>query len=274
MVHDDVPAAARIASSALPAPPWVPGVQRVGWLERRTAHMVATDPGGAWVAVDDGEPIGMALAIVRDGIWGLSLMAVTPERHARGTGTALLRAALTHAEAARGALILSSEDPRAMRMYARAGFDLRPSVSLSGMLDSAAIPAHLQARETGDLEAAGRLGRAVRGGAYDAADLELVLTRPGTQALMIEGRGFAIHAGGSPVVIAADTGGVAADLLWSCFAAAPRGGSVDVDFVTAGQDWAVRAGLEAGLAITPGGPVYTRGELGPLRAWIPSGALL
>jgi hypothetical protein len=91
---------------------------------------------------------------------------------------------------------------------------------------------------------------------------------------MIEGRGFAIHEGGRPLVLVADTASVATDLLWSCLAASPRGATVDIDFLTAGQDWAVQACLAAGLPLSPDGPVYTRGELGPLRPWIPSGAIL
>ena len=52
------------------------------------------------------------------------------------------------------------------------------------------------------------------------------------------------------------------------------GESVELLFVTSGQDWAVQAGLEAGLALTPDGPVFTRGTLGSLRAWVPSGVFL
>jgi hypothetical protein len=40
------------------------------------------------------------------------------------------------------------------------------------------------------------------------------------------------------------------------------------------QEWAVRIGLAAGLALSLEGPVFTRGTLGPLRPWLPSGTLL
>jgi hypothetical protein len=49
---------------------------------------------------------------------------------------------------------------------------------------------------------------------------------------------------------------------------------VTVDFLTAGQDWAVRACLDAGLALSPDGPFFTGGDLGPLRPYVPSGAYL
>src|SRR5688572_12518311 len=121
----DVPAAAEVPLAALPAPPVAPGEQR-SWVERRLRHLQATDPDGAWVAEAGGEIAGIALALVRDGIWGLSLLAVHPDRQAQGTGSALLEAALRTREGCRGALIASSADPRGMRAYARAGFDLHP----------------------------------------------------------------------------------------------------------------------------------------------------
>lgn len=267
---DDVPAAARVAMAALD--PYIPAATpgRQALVRRRTAHFVDADPGGAWAAEEDGEVVGVALAILRGGIWGLSVAAVHPDRHARGAGGRLLRAALGHGGGGRGALIASSTDPRAMRLYARAGFDLRPCVGAGGVVDRSAIPAGLRSRPTDDLEAAGAVGERVRGAAYAPADLA-VLDLP---VLAVPGRGFAVHDDGSPTLLCADDEAVAEDLLWSCFAAGPRGGTVGLDLITAGQDWAVQAVLAAGLALTPDGPLFTRGELGPLRPWLPSGTLL
>ena len=271
---EDVPAAARVAFAALPVPEGYDEDERIPWLEKRVAHLASTEPEGSFVAVDDGEIVGMVNAIARDGIWGLSTLAVLPDRHARGTGGRLLQTALTLAEGTRGQLIMSSQDPKAMRLYARAGFRLLPGVSLAGVLDRSAIPSGLRAAETGDLEAAGQLGRLVRGGAYDPRDLGLLLSRPGNAVLTIPGHGFVLHQHGRPNVLAADSDEVATDLLWSALAHVPAGGTVDLDPVIAGQDWAVRVGLEARLALTPSGPMFARGEVGPLRAWLPSGTLL
>jgi hypothetical protein len=47
-----------------------------------------------------------------------------------------------------------------------------------------------------------------------------------------------------------------------------------VDFLTAGQDWAVEICLEARLALSPEGPLFVRGEVGPLAPYVPSGAYL
>jgi hypothetical protein len=169
---------------------------------------------------------------------------------------------------------MSSQDPRAMRLYAKARFDLRPTVGLGGILDHSAIPAGLLACETDDLDGVAQYARPVRGGAYGREDLELLTSGPGRGLLAIDGRGFVVHLDGSPIVLVADSAGIATDLLWSALARARPGATVHVDCLTAGQDWAIRVGLQAGLALSPDGPLYTRGELGPLRPFIPSGAIL
>lgn len=273
LLPDDAPAAAATAVAALPEAPDLPG-GRDAWTEARIAHLQRTDPGGAWVAEDEDGVAGVALALVRDGIWGLSLMAVRPALHGHGLGGRLLRAVLAHGDGGRGALIASSADPRAMRIYAGAGFALRPCVALAGMLDRAALPAGLRSAPSDDVEQAAALAAPVRGGAYDPADLELLRDGPNRELLLMDGRGFAVHASGGPMVLAAADEAAATDLLWSCLGAGPPGGTLHVEFLTAGQDWAVRAGLAAGLALSPEGPLFTRGALGPLRPWLPSGTLL
>ena len=275
LAPSDVPAAVTVAVDALPPlPGHEPGAARA-WLERRSAHVLASDPEGCWVAEEDGAVRGVALAMLREGIWGLSLLAVDPARHARGTGTALLRAALAHGDGGRGAIIASSTDPKAMRLYARAGFALLPCVAVGGIVDRTAIPGGLGSRPGEDLEAAAAISRAVRGGAYAPGDLALMTGRPGFGLLALGDRGFAVHQGdGSPVLLCARDEAAAADLLWSCLAAGGSGETVHADFITHGQDWAIAVALAAGLLLSPDGPLYVRGELGPLRPWLPSGALL
>src|SRR5690348_11670807 len=117
----------------------------------RIAHMIETDPGGAWVARNDrGRVIGAALAILRDDVWGLSLLVVEPAAQSNGVGRELLRRALEHGGGGRGGLILSSTDARALRAYARAGFSLRPLAAAAGIVDRRAIPpTHPDVREAG-----------------------------------------------------------------------------------------------------------------------------
>src|SRR3954449_5230571 len=130
--------------------------QRARRGQSRIAHLLGTDPGGAWVAEGErGRVVGLALALVREGLWGLSLFAVEPALQGNGVGRRLLDAALAHGADSRGALILSSTDPKAMRRYARAGFALRPLVAAAGMVDVARLPAphpELRAGTVADLE--------------------------------------------------------------------------------------------------------------------------
>jgi hypothetical protein len=96
----------------------------------------------------------------------------------------------------------------------------------------------------------------------------------GAQLLVLESRGFAVHREGSPALLAARDDAAARDLLWSCLAAAQPGAPVHLDFITAGNDWAIEVALDAGLSLTPDGPVFVRGETGPFAPYLPSGAYL
>src|SRR6059058_3993807 len=206
--------------------------QRARRGQSRVAHLLETDPGGAWVAESaEGRVVGVALALLREGLWGLSLLAVEPALQGNGIGRRLLDAALSYADAARGAIILSSTDPKAMRRYARAGFALRPAVAAAGIVG-------------------------------------------GAELLVLGDRGFVVHCEGTPRLLAALDEEAAQALLRAALAASSPGATVQVDFISAGQDWAVAVALEAGLALSPDGPIFVRGDVGPLRHHLPSGAYL
>ena len=273
---EDVAAARAIGHATLPAPPPDQTAARTAFSLRRWGRLLEVDPGGCWAAEDDsGRLVGGALALVRDGLWGLSWFAVDPEAQGRGVGRRLLEATVAYGKGARGGIIQSSTDPRAMRLYALAGFDALPCLSAGGIVDRDAIPAGLRSVEAGDdaLELGAALGREIRGGAYDPGDLR-TFTDSGYGFLRAGDDGVAFHLGGHPVTLVARDDATAADLLWSCLAASPPGGTVLVDCLAAGQDWATRVCLRAGLVLSPDAPLFVRGELGPLRPWLPSGAYL
>jgi GNAT superfamily N-acetyltransferase len=281
MRPDDVVAADAVAWSALQElfpPEFLPDEdERLVRGRARVAHLQRTDPAGAWVAeAPDGEIVGTALALVREGVWGLSLLGVRPDRQAGGVGGALLRAALATAEGTRGGIILSSTHPAAMRSYARAGFGLRPCVALSGVLDRRGVPSGLRARPgdpVADRETLEHAARHVRSASYED-DVVVLTSSGGCELLVIDGRGFAAHREGSPALLCATDEDAARDLLWSVFAAAAHGATVHVDFVMTDHDWAIDIGLRCGLSLSPEGPVFTRGDLGPLAPFLPSGAYL
>jgi GNAT superfamily N-acetyltransferase len=279
MTLDDVATADLVAFDALQGAAPMGGEsfeQRAHRGRSRIEHLLGTDPGGAWVAESaDGRVVGLALALVREGIWGLSLFAVEPALQGNGVGRRLLDAALVHGAGSRGALILSSTDPKAMRRYARAGFALRPLVAAAGMVDLARLPAphpELRAGTLDDLELTEPVSRHVRGATH-AIDIPNALANE-SDLIVLGDRGFVVHRLGSPRLLAACDEEAAAALLWAALAAAPPGATVQIDFISAGQDWAIAVALDAGLALSPDGPLFVRGEVGPLRPYLPSGAYL
>src|SRR5206468_6710760 len=113
--------------------------ERMEGQRRRISHFLTHDPDGSWVADADGRVVGVALALKRGGMWGLSLLVVDPAVQSKGVGRRLLDAALTYAEPDQPAVILSSRDPRAIHRYASAGFDLYPQMRASGKVESSRL---------------------------------------------------------------------------------------------------------------------------------------
>ena len=245
--------------------------------KERYQHFLKHDPGGAWVADDGGKVAGAAVALVREGLWILSLFAVDKDYRNTGIGKELLERALGYAVGTDAAVIASSSHPAAMRRYARAGFDLHPSLRASGKVRRAALPPGLKVREGGDrdLELAADVDRSLRGAAH-GPDLRWLLDG-GCQLLVSEtpaGRGYAVEHNGSPAIVAATEPEIAQELLWSCLALAPGGEEVEVPWITGRQNWAVPVALDAGLAFSSYGPICTRGEVGPMTPYLPSGPYL
>lgn len=281
MVEEDVPAADAVGWAALRA--FIPvafreqaeAQGRAELSQVRFCHLLEHDSGGCHVAEIDGEVAGVALALKREGLWGLSLFAVAPDHQGKGIGTRLIEPVLAYSESCSGAIILSSQDARAQRRYARAGFALRPAFSATGQINASRIPDGLRSRP-GDLEAdratIDASSRHVRGASH-AVDLPALIAAGGV-LLVCEDRGYVVVRHGSPVLLAALDDDAAVDLLWSSLAAGKPGESVHVDFLTAEQQWAVGPVLDAGLALGSDGPVFTRGDVRGFAPYIPHGAYL
>lgn len=241
----------------------------------RLEHLIGTDPGGAWVADAGRQVVGCSIAIVREGVWGLSLLLVDPEHQGSGTGRALLDRAVAYPpEGFRGGMILASDDPRASRGYRRIGFDLRPAMAAAGAVRRSAIPSVPAVRDgdTGDLELCAAIDREQRGAAH-GADIEAMLAAD-ARLLVVPDRGYAVERDGSILLLAARDEEAAVQLLWATLADSATGVEVGVYYLTGEQGWAIDVALAAGLDVSPGGPVFTRGELGPLAPYVPNGAYL
>jgi GNAT superfamily N-acetyltransferase len=277
MRAEDVPAVADLTQVTFvdlsrrrnePAAP--PAAPELAYMRRR--HLLATDPGGCWVADDDGQPAGVALALMREGVWGLSLLIVRPGRQSSGLGRALLDRALAYGDGARGGIILASPDPRAMRAYARAGFELHPTVRAAGVPRDVEPAPEVRPFADGDHEMAAAVDRAARGAPH-GADLD-ALAAAGCERLVLPERGYAVHRSGEVKALAAADDEAAAALLRTVLARTPPGARAEVEAITAAQQWAVGVVVAAGLELDLGGPVFLRGDTGAFRPYLPGGAYL
>lgn len=238
----------------------------------RLRHLATSDPGGAWVSTDgDGTVDGAALALLREGIWGLSLLIVRPEQQSSGVGRELMARALAYADGSRGGIIISSEDPRALRTYWRAGFTLRPSFNAAGAVRVRPVrqPGVREGRWPADRDLVDAASRAVRTAAH-GPDIDALLAA-GRRLRVHDGGGFSVTSDKGVVLVAAPEEALARVLLLD---ALHELDSAQVDFIDARQEWAMDIVLEAGLELVPSGAVCVRGEVGPLRPYLPSGPYL
>ena len=240
----------------------------------RLGHVLTSDPGGAWVAERNGRIVGAALGIVREGVWGLSLLVVDPRLQSAGAGRELLARARAHGNGARGFVILSSRDTRALRAYARLGLDLHPAIAARGRPRPVAAPPEVRAGTLADQPLFDAVDRDVRGAAH-GPDVEALLT-PGGRLLVVPERGYAVVRDGMVRLLAARDEEAAAALLRSVFAAAARAGhDAAVEWITAAQPWAIDPCLEAGLDLRFDlGAVFVGGDVGRFAPYLPSGPYL
>lgn len=233
-------------------------------------HMLRSDPEGAWVAEDELGLAGCAFAVKRDGIWGLALLVVRPDRQSSGLGRALLDRAHSYAEGARGRIILSSADPRAIRAYLRLGLKAHPSLVATGKPRGVIVPDGIREGTTDDIPLTEAVDRHVRGAAR-GRDVAAQLTA-GQRLLVAPERGYAIANNGSVRMLGAFDEETARELLRAVLAGTD---SATVLWLTAAQQWAIEVCVEAGLALNSNsGPVFIDGDVGTFHPYLPSGAFL
>lgn len=285
MTLDDVPAAERLSGSAFleldsgsrrvgePEPEPRARAHRAVWIER-TRHLVRTDPGGCWVAEDDSGMVGMATSFRRETLWCLATYAVMPGRQGRGIGTPLLAAALDHGRSCTRGMLSSSTDPRAVRLYHRAGFALHPQMRLTGTVDRSAIPQVGKVREgtPADVDLMDSLDRAARGAGH-GPDHELMLR---TWRLLVSdtstGSGYAyLDEGGQLALLAATNRRTATRLLWAVLAEGAE--RVAVRHVSGANQWVLDVGFAARLELQQEGFLGLR-AMRPPAPYVHHGALL
>ena len=236
----------------------------------RIAQLQRTDPAGAWVAEEDGQVVGASLALVREGMWFLSLLMIQPGYQGKGVGRQLLDAALT--TSTDRSWIMSTDDPAAVRRYQRAGFDLHPCYAAKGTPERSVIPAVRGLRDydpdrAEDRDTLDQVCRAVRG-AHMGPEVDYWQAM-GNRVVVSPGKGFAVFRSDCPIWLGATDDATARDLLWTVLAEAP--GAVEVDWLAANQQWAIDLCLDARLTLQAGASLALRGQ--PTMApYLPSGA--
>jgi GNAT superfamily N-acetyltransferase len=245
--------------------------------QNRTRHFLGTDPGGSWVADDEGTIVGMSQATVREGYWLLSQLGTIPGRQGRGLGRELLRLALSHGDPESPGTIQCSRDPKAMALYSNFGFSLHPVVAAWGHLRPGAVtrPPDVTRFDTdqvteSQLDIVTAIDRRVRGSAR-TIDIEMMLSEEGNRLLLHGDQAYAVAKDERIVTLGACTDESAALVLRTMLAESPEGETIEVNWLTSAQQWAIRVLTQAGIELQPYGPVMVRGMSGPPTPYIPSG---
>jgi GNAT superfamily N-acetyltransferase len=258
--HEGVPAA---------HPP--PVATSVESTRRGHDRFVRRDAPGAWVAVAGGRVIGVAEAIRRGPLWGLSMLFVHPLHQSCGVGHALLDAALGYAAGARVRMIQSSGDPRAIRRYAMAGLSMHPAAGLSGTPARGAIPTGLPGRRGGESDLALISEVEAHLGLSRTEDVAFALQDEWARLdVLDEGprRGWALWDPARLVMLGATTEEAATILLWRFLADVE--GEVRAHGLTAAQGWAFSVAHAARLTVRVSHAMFIDGMAVP-GPWIPSG---
>ncbi len=284
MREDDVPAAVAAFESGLlgiSANAGLPitgnSIQDERRRQDRTRHFLATDPGGSWVAEEGDTIVGMSQSFVREDYWMLSQLGTVPGRQGRGVGRELLKLAVSHGDPQSPGTIQCSSDPKAMALYTGFGFTLHPVVTAWGAIRPGAVtrPPEVDRYEPDqvgeqELEVIATIDRAVRGSVRNV-DILAMLAQPGNRLLLHGDQGYAVVKDERIVTLGALQEDSAALVLRAMLAEAPAGETIEVNWLTSAQQWAVREVVAAGIELRPYGPVMVRGMDGPPRPYIPSG---
>jgi hypothetical protein len=115
------------------------------------------------------------------------------------------------------------------------------------------------------------IDRAVRGAARNI-DIAMMLSEEGNRLLLHEDQAYAVAKDERIVTLGARNEESAALVLRAMLAEASDGETVEVNWLTAPQQWAIRVLIGSGVELQPYGPVMVRGMPGPPSPYIPSGA--
>jgi hypothetical protein len=171
-------------------------------------------------------------------------------------------------------MLSSSSDPKAVRVYHQAGFDLHPQMHLTGTIDRSTLPIVEKVREgtASDIDLMDSLDRGARGAGH-GPDHELMLR---TWRLLVSdtstGSGYAyLNERGQLALLAASNRRTATRLLWGALADGPE--QVTISHVTGANQWVLDVGFAARLELHQEGYLGLRG-MKPPAPYVHNGALL
>jgi hypothetical protein len=104
-----------------------------------------------------------------------------------------------------------------------------------------------------------------------SVDVTAMLAEPGTRLLLHEDQAYALAMDDRIVTLGGRQEESAALVLRAMLAETPPGEVVEVGWLTAGQQWAIREVVAAGIELSSSGPVMVRGMDRPPSPYIPSG---
>jgi GNAT superfamily N-acetyltransferase len=147
------------------------------------------DTGAMFVALDP-QPAGFSAAVVRDGVWFLSLLWVLPDRHGSGIGGALLRETLEWGRGSSAFSVVASPYPVAQLIYLRSSmYPMYTQIDMAGTAEAWAAVEGVEPLEPSDASWVNELDRDVRG-----------VARPEDHSFWArEASGFALRRDGSPI---------------------------------------------------------------------------
>ena len=211
------------------------------------------------------------------------LGAVAARRAARrasraGVGRALLERALAYAATARRGRDHPrlARPARAARLRARSGFDAAPGDRTPRAARAAsALPPGVRDGDARDLPLTEAVDRARPRRRRTAATSTALLSVGRRLLVVARARLRGVGRDGDPRCSPRSTRTRPRDLLRAALAAAPDGEDDRVEWITAAQQWAVAAVLDAGLdAAARTARCSSRGDVGPFTPYLPSGAYL
>ncbi len=262
----------RTARVGDPDPPTTPDPVRDAAWRARVSHLIGTDPGGCFVAEDAHHVLGVAVGLRRDTTWLLATYAVRPELHGRGIGRTLLDAAASHGSGCLRSMLAATDDPAALRRYRLAGFDLHPTMTLSGLVRRELLPVVERVREgsPGDVDLMDSVDRQVRDAAHGPDHAQLLARFRLVVADRPTGSGYAyVDPGRGLHLLAATSRRTATELLWEALASASPDAPFEVGHVTGANQWALDVGLAARLTLRTDGYLALRG-MRPPTPYLPS----